>query len=309
MLLAERHGKTITDLQISKIDDTFGPYPPFYGLEKLHLANLNPHDSHESLSLILVKNHSSLKHLKLGCERILARFCLLGINPIEEGDQHDFTDIMLDEFAGAFEIIECQRYSRPLQLHTLHLIGLDFGKLTVDSEAPLLELSGLSRLNALTLESCFIEGATFSLLSPQTAIGSTWTPRLQSFSLRYEKSNATFQHHLRAFLGRFTGLVHLSVLLEGSGGYMDLDCFIENHGKTLETLVWDQRSEPRMSVGQSTIIFDDDFDLFSYTSMIAQGCPGLRELGLSVVAGGYSLTYEVSHCSCLPLLNGQYTYS
>ena len=248
----------------------------------------------------IVENHSSLRHLKLGCEGLIS-------DPPDR--EYHFTDDMLGEFERAIELFEPQRYSTLLQLQTLHLIGFDFRKLTADAEAPFLGLSALSRINALILESCFVEGATFSLLSPQTAIGSTWTPKLQSFSLRYEKSDATFQQQVTAFLGSFTGLVHLSVLLEGSGGYVNPDCFIKNHGKTLETLVWDQRSKPRTSVRESTNILNDDVRLFRCTELIAQGCPSLRELGLSLAPCGNSLTYQVSTCSCHLFLNGQYTYS
>ena len=247
----------------------------------------------------MVGNHSSLKHLKLGCEELI-------IGPSER--EHGFTEKMLGDFERAVEEFGRQRYSTLRQLRTLHLVGFDFKKLTADSEAPFLGLSGLSRINALTLESCFAEGATFSLLSPQTAIGSTWTPRLQSFSLRHETSDAAFQHQVMAFLGSFTGLVHLSVLLEGSGGYMNPDCFTKTHGKTLKTLIWDQRSEPRTSVKRSTNILDHDFDL-PCTELIAQGCPGLRELGLSLLPCGNSLSYQVSPYSCHPFLNYQYTYS
>ena len=256
----------------------------------------------------MVNNNSSLKHLKLGCERFIARPCLLGGDPLAEEELYNFTDDMLGDFESALKDIGCKRYSTLLQLQTLHLIGFDFRKLTTESEAPFLELSGLSRLNALTLESCFIEGATLSLLSPQTAIRSTWTPRLQSFSLRYEKSDATFQHQVRAFLGSFTGLVHLSVLLQGSGGYMKPDCFIENHGKTLKTLVWDLRSRPRTSIPQSTNILDDSPSHNPCTHAIAAGCPGLQELGLSLVAYNDELPYRVSHHTYHPSSNGHDTY-
>ena len=299
---------TIKDLIISNFShetDTEGH--PFYGLEKLHAADMDPSFETDFLSEIIINNHSSLKHLKLGCERFIARPCLLGRSPLAEEKLYGFTDDMLGEFESALKGIGRKRSSTLLQLQTLHLIGLNFRKLTTESEAPFIELSGLSRLNALTLESCFIEGATLSLLFPQTAIGSTWTPRLQSFSLRYEKSDTTFQHQVRAFLGSFTGLVHLPVLLEGSGGYMKPDCFIENHGKTLKTLVWDLRSGPRTSIGRSTDILDDSPSHNPCTQAIATGCPGLQELGLSLVACGDELPYRVSRHSYHPSLNGHDT--
>ena len=300
-LLGQRHGATIKDLQISNFsEETRILSFPFYGLEKLHAADMDPQNGFAFLCRMMVENHSSLRHLKLGCEGLIS-------SPPER--EYRFTDDMLGDFERAIELFGPQRYSTLLQLQTLHLIGFDFRKLTADSEAPFLGLSGLSRINALTLESCFVEGATFSLLSPQTAIGSTWTPKLQSFSLRHEKTDATFQQQVMAFLGSFTGLVHLSVLLEGSGEYLNPDCFIKNHGKTLKTLVWDQRSKPRTSVRTSTTILNDDVDLPPYTELIAQGCPSLRELGLSLEPCGLSLTYQVSTYSCHLFLKGQYTYS
>ena len=291
------------------------PDLPICELEKLHATDMDPDRSPDLVSEILVSNHSSLKHLKLGCEKFIARPCLLGGSPLAEESLYDFTDStledwkdILEEFKDTLALNKGKGHNTLLRLQTLHLIGFDFGKLTADSEASFLELSGLSRLNALTLESCFIKGSTFSLLSPQTSSGSSWTPRLQSFSLRYEKSDATFQHHLRAFFGSFTGLVHLSVLLEGSDGYLKPDCFIENHGKTLKTLVWDLRSEPRTSIQQSTNSFDDSPSQSLYTQAIATGCPGLRELGLSLVTCDNGLPYRVSRYPYHPSLNGHDTY-
>ena len=308
-LLAQRHGMTIKDLHISKLsleNDTQDL--PFYGLEKLHVADMDPHCSSQIVPKIMISSHSSLKHLKLGCERFIANPCLLGGNPLAEQELYDFTDDMLGHFEGALRCTGRSRSSMLLQLETLHLIGLDFRKLTADSEAPFLELSELSRLKVLTLESCFIEGATLSLLSPQTALGLTWTPRLQSFSLRYEKSDAAFQHQVRAFLRSFTGLVHLSVLLEGSGGSIDPDCFIKNHGRTLKTLVWDQRSKPRTLVGQPTSI-PLDSSVRCCAGAIARGCPGLRELGLSLrYASGLPYEHWVSRYSYHPSLDDQDTY-
>ena len=283
--------------------------PPIYGLEKLHATDMNPTYSPPIVSDILVSSHSSLKHLKLGCEKFIARPCLLGGNPLAEESLYGFTNDVLRDFENALEENERQRDNTLLQLQTLHLIGFDFRKLTADSETSFLELSGLSRLNALTLESCFIEGSSFSLLSPQTTPGSIWTPRLQSFSLRYEKSDVTFQHHLRAFFGSVTGLVHLSVLLEGSDGYVKPDCFIENHGKTLKTLVWDLRSEPRTSIQQSTNILDNFPSSSLCTQAIATGCPSLREVGLSLVACDDELPYMVSRHSYHTSLNGHQTYT
>lgn len=298
---------TIKDLHISKFSSATDTRDlPFYGLEKLHVADMEPSYSVHFVPRIMISSHSSLKHLKLGCERFIARPCLLGGNPLAEEELYDFTDEMLGDFKRALKCTGRQRSGMLLQLETVHLIGFDFRKLTTDSEAPFLELSELSRLEVLTLESCFIEGATLSLLSPQTALGLTWTPRLQSFHLRYEKSDAMFQHQVRAFLGSFTGLVHLSVLLEGSGGYIDPDCFIENHGRTLKTLVWDQRSKPRTLVGQSTSIpLDHSFRYCIYA--IARGCPGLRELGLSLPYAIGS-TFRVSRYSYHPSLDDQDTY-
>ena len=311
-VLAQRYGLTIRDFQISNFTGEIEPLTdtlnsPIYGLEKLHATDMDPKCSPPIVSQIFLSSNSSLKHLKLGCEKFIARPCLLGGSPLAEENLYEFTDDVLGEFENALIGNERQRDNRHLQLQTLHLIGFDFRKLTADSEASFLELSGLSRLNALTLESCFIQGSPFSLLSPQTTPGSIWIPRLQSFSLRYEKSDATFQHQVRAFLGSFTGLVHLSVLLEGSGGYMKPDCFIENHGKTLKTLVWDLRSEPRTSIRQSTNI-PDDSPYNPCTYAIAAGCPGLWELGLSLVAYDDELPYRVSRHSYHPSLNGHQTY-
>ena len=53
---------------------------------------------------------------------------------------------------------------------------------------------------------------------------------------------------------------------------------LEKHGKSLQTLVWDDRRRPRKDTNEDTSLFLRGNNL----NLIAQKCPNLRALGLSM---------------------------
>lgn len=186
-----------------------------------------------------------------------------------------------------------------LELQSLHLIGFDPSLLL---ETQILPLLNLNNLQSLSLESCDEWGDIPTLPSTTTSSNITWIPRLQNFRVRREASNAMFQEHLKAFLSSFRGLVNLSILLNGPGPMLEPACFIKNHGSSLETLVWDQRSGPRREFGITITHFNIECTHRSL-SEISHGCPNLRELGIACFAKEHDYPYTVGYLTVsFPLL-------
>ena len=137
-LLAQNHGVAVKDLQISNFSEE-DPLPdlPIYGLEKLHAADMDPNYGYEFVSRVMVKNHLSLKHLKLGCEEFIALPYLLEGTPLTEEELWVFTRCILSDIEKKVAILgthglerrSTQRKSNGLlNLQTLHLTGFDFQK-------------------------------------------------------------------------------------------------------------------------------------------------------------------------------------
>ncbi|KAL9035690.1 MAG: hypothetical protein Q9180_004727 [Flavoplaca navasiana] len=168
----------------------------------------------------------------------------------------------------------------PLSLGTLHLIGFDFSKII----GPSISILELQSLSMLTLETCPGLERAFDILAReknQSDVPLRSRLQLRSFSLRHEGSNPAFKIRLLGFLCAIRGLTHLSILLEDStrSHPHDLNLMLAVHGQSLRSLVWDERSGRR--------------DLFVpsegthapghlWLRTIAQGCPKLVELGISM---------------------------
>lgn len=179
-----------------------------------------------------------------------------------------------------------------LTLESLHLVGIDCGY-TPEMGAP--TMLDIDNLTSLCLESCFNLGQSFPALSLRNPDAPSLLPQLRSFRLRQEGSDASFQDGLKTFLLASKGLVHLAILLEGSGPFFPPDCFVGNHGSTLRTLVWDQRQGPRAKLDASTNTATPAM-MSRFLDKIVKKCPNLRELGLAV----NSLTNEEHAVSQLP---------
>ncbi len=170
-----------------------------------------------------------------------------------------------------------------LTVESLHLVGIDC------SYSPPIGVSSIVNIDELTslcLESCSNLGGSFPALSlGRTPDALLLFHQLRSFKLRQEDVDVAFQDSLKAFLCTSKGLVHLAVLLEGSGPLLPPECCLINHGSTLRTLVWDQRRKPRNKLDKSTNTATPSMMFTSLRCICAQ-CPNLRELGLTMNAFG-----------------------
>lgn len=62
---------------------------------------------------------------------------------------------------------------------------------------------------------------------------------IEAFLSKTRVMHRYFPNTASRVLQRVRGLQHLHILLEGTGSFLDPDCFINNHGKTLRILVWE----------------------------------------------------------------------
>lgn len=163
-----------------------------------------------------------------------------------------------------------------LSLEELRLCGLDLGILAL---SPIATRVDFTNLTTLRLESCLDLDDTLRRLieSGGLSFGAKCVPRLKSFLLRQERCSPLFRKRLGTFLCSFSGLQHLHVLLEGSATWRVLGPILILHGKSLQTLVWDQRSGPRIAPGASLSVYAKGFECLETISNL---CPNLIGLGV-----------------------------
>lgn len=263
--------------------------PTVLQLSNLHLSDINIDHGEDTVSRIVTQSHRSLRHLKLGYEEQIALAYDLNGSYDDKGLGRDIATHRLctklrenililgpgSKLAG--KVL--------LSLQSLHLIGFDYKDICVHEDVRLFHLE---KLQSLSLESCRIGG--FSELFN----GVSEPPlnlRLKSFLLRHEDSDDLFLSGLNSFIRAFAGLEHLSLLLEGPGRLLSTEYLIKNHGATLKTLVFDQRTGPRDEWETDTQT--DMSGMLKFIEAIAEGCSGLIELGLCLPTDADGYRYQV----------------
>ena len=284
-LISRRHGTGLRDLQFHAALKSRLPKPNLSNLTTLQNSDIDPGYAGLLIPELIVENRGTLRQLKLGFERFAARNVKDYITRHRRAmllAQEDF----YDDTIRTFQELELQdndgkEHEAWLCLESLHLVCFDFSKKS-------LAIFDFKKLKSLRLESCLKQTALRPLMFKDDNNNiTTALPALKSFHLRYEKSNVAFLLDLRTFLQSISGLVHLSLLLEGPDPLQSLDDLLKNHGLTLETLVWDQRSGPRYSTSQPTDLWHPRHPGF-YNREIASICPNLKELGIiSEFSKGY----------------------
>ena len=285
VLLSSRHDSSLRDLQVH---NAALRTCDLSNLITLHYKDLNPFRlSFHVPELLVVKNRNTLRHLKLGFEMYLTS----KDSPLSNREQEIILEAQIHFYNEAKYSLQYSGIQEELGawlcLETLHLICFD----VTESSLPNFDFTNLK---SLRIESCTKQPGLISLLGGLSSKNnSTWVPKLTSFQLRHEGSTTDFQARLKAFLLSFTGLIHLSLLLEGPDPVPSIAPFLRNHGKTLQTLVWDQRFEPRHLALRPTDVFQDGCS-WGLASEIVSWCPNLRELGFTLKVTHDNLSYKVS---------------
>lgn len=272
MILNELHLKGVAvrrDNQWELCDKTF-----FTALVRLVLCDIDPWDACYWIVHLLLRNRSKLRELQIGYERELADDFARAIRRskvLVSGINNDF-----DSFLPSFK--EDYKNKTALNLDTLRLINYDISDLQFHGP----RLFDIFQLQTLCIESCDVGSAFYNAAVGLTKLKSGSALRLKTFRLRHEDPDDLIDQDLNAFLSSFSGLVHLSILLERSDLWFSVDSIIRHHGKTLETLVFDQRKGPQLSPDFDTHMIPIPYLDNPHLTDICDGCPNLRELGISV---------------------------
>ena len=236
------------------------------GLRCLSITDLNIDQKCEWPSRLIMHNRNTLKHLRLGISSTIAR-C-----PIHDRWKHRLPTSFAETTNGSSPA--SQSATEILSLEKLVLIGLNLEDIIGGALNFKIDFKVLT---GLKMESCSNLNEAFTALIGKD--NSTLSElKLTSFSLRHEEGDPAFAQNLTLFLTSFTGLKHLSLLIEGQTQAMSKGPILEMHGKTLRILVWDERSGPRKMTKSDTALFLSKNGL----SVIWQTCPNLYALGLCV---------------------------
>ena len=226
-----------------------------------------------------IRNLSSLRHVVLGSESLVARpYALDGRVDADENRRGQLTVFFAGYMNATAQVLSGTSTS-VVRLESLSLIGLDLLAFVKGSIEPVFDFNSLS---VLILESCAGLEAAFALLMG----GGAGTGRrkaksglrLHSFTIRHEGTTGEFSPELETFLLSLKPLARLHVLLEGDYiDTIDLEKVLQVHGKSLHSLIWEERSGPRIALGEETTYMPEDHEILK---LVAKHCPGLKALGI-----------------------------
>ncbi|KAL8789070.1 MAG: hypothetical protein Q9213_001333 [Squamulea squamosa] len=186
------------------------------------------------------------------------------------------TDIVMEAIASKF--MEPEVTPRESNVDRLELIGLDVTKFQRDS----FSLFDWRNIVSLSFESCWGLEQFFAILAPSTDSRGSFVKldvRLRSFRVRVENSSHGFRNQLCDFLMTLPGLSNLAVLLEYNSSLRRTSKFkkvLSTHGKTLKSLVWDERKRTRNSFSGQDGRFPCSEQILDITDL----CKELVELGV-----------------------------
>ena len=218
---------------------------------------------------MIAKNANTLHHLSLGFTTGMAQLFAHGRNPpynllsraFAAGVKGTLSDSDLEPLV-------------PLSLESLSLVGLDLGCVIRGEMALDIDFRNITELR---LGSCYGLSQAFSLFLGQTDSSKLALGALQDLFVRLEDPDPNFSADLEKFLTSVRGLTHLQVLMEKVAAVQNLEPILRIHGKTLSTLVWDERSGPRKRLDVPTSQYSANF---GYLEVISRNCPSLMLLGI-----------------------------
>ncbi len=282
-LLFRLHGAALRTLRLNRQADTWdelGPIPD--RLHKLRLGSLRSRWGRYESNLdrywqttLVARNCNTLRHLELGFETDAAEDFFGG--PIFDDEWTGPEQTMI---FGRMLKEECDYPNASMSLHSLKLINCDVDVLLNKKQWQSMDLRNLTKL---VLEDCY--GQEVFPSSSHTSKKPEVThclPNLTTFTYRQKNLDRYERKQLKDFLCSLPrGLSDLSVLLDGTKKSVTLEPILRVHGKTLRTLVWDERSCRRTTLNHSGATYPSK-DGVGHLSTISKACHGLIELGLTI---------------------------
>ena len=218
---------------------------------------------------MLVTNAESLHDLHLGfTNRVTQDYTL------ERRPQYDEMSALL---ASDLAKIVSERGPDPpihLSLKSLSLCGIDFGSVVRKEISLDIDFNNLTMLR---LESCAGLSQAFQLLTGQVDSSKLALSALQDLFVRLEEPGLNFSASLETFLTSIRKLSYLQVLIDRASAFQNLRPILKVHGKSLHTLVWDERRGPRTQLGVSTSLLSSKL---GNLKVISQYCRYLQILGI-----------------------------
>ena len=291
-LLLEYHDAGLSSLKLRQcIGGDLDADIPVEGLYSLRTGSMMALEDNSWPGRMVVSNQQTLRDLELGAEYHVIeayndKIILDDLQPVQE-----ITSSFIDGLTLASRRPQRGTATFLPQLESLRLCGINLTGLMLRGVG----FINVENITTLVLESCINFASAVSVMNSarNTTKSSSvlGLQRLSSLVLRYERTTQAFRGELETFLVSLPPLKNLSVLLEGSDDPMALHTILDLHGKTLRTLLWDERPERRnLFVGRHVT---------SNLKVICQCCPELIELGLSInwsfFTANKSLRLQVCH--------------
>ena len=208
------------------------------GIHRLSVEGMDPDPNDcKWAGRMIVENAETLDVLDLGFTTRIAHDFALNRRP-----PHDLMTILL-----AIAVTEALHKSNQellltLSLRKLHLCGLDLGSFIRGEMALDIEFNNIVELR---LESCPGLSQAFPLLTGQGNPSKATLGALRDLFVRFEDRDQNLPTSFENFLTSLPGLNHLQVLIDNCFTVQKLEPILQVHGKTLTTLIWDERSGPR----------------------------------------------------------------
>ncbi len=244
------------------------------GLYDLSIQSMDPERGGcQWAALLMSINAETLNHLSLGFTTRIAHDFALRRRP------------RYDEMSTSFAAGVKERLSKlnmdpliKLSLETLCLCGFDVGGVIRGEMALHIDFNNIIELR---LESCGsgLSQALF-LLTGQGDTSQLALRALEDLFIRTEEPDQNFSGTLERFLTSIRALTHLQILVDQTTAFQDLEPILKVHGKTLKTLVWDERTGPRTQLSTSTSLLPTRLSRLGNLRIISQNCASLTTLGI-----------------------------
>ena len=255
------------------------------GIRELTVESMNRYiGSCRWAARMIIENAKTLNHLDLGFATSIAHLIACNRRPRYDKMSRSFAVELKKTLSdcGLEPLIH-------LSLETLNLCGLDIGEIRRGNMA--LDID-FDKITDLRLESCPGLSRAFSLLMGQEGSSKPTLGALQCLFVRVEDPESDFSTSLESFLTSLGGLNTLKVLIDNASAAQNLESILEVHGKTLNTLVWDERFGPRQSLDDSrSMAWANCKNLRT----ICLNCPSLEILGISLDWKAICSPHEVFH--------------
>ncbi|MCJ1266130.1 mitochondrial splicing system protein [Lobaria immixta] len=247
-------------------------------LEELRFGSLELNQI-DWMADLVATNSTTLQHLEMGAESTV-RDCRRNDSFTKDNNSNvQLTQQFRQELDKYLVTSDGFSWS-VLSVRSLTLVGLSLLALD-DSQGR--SIIDWTTLRDLALKSCSQLDRTLALLqSAMVRLDGSWEGvNLESFDLRSDNraNPALVADALKDFLTSFSGLVHLSLLIEDPViSASMLTAILKSQGSTLRRLIWDVRMQERTS-------FMTDLSRANsknkHLVFISKQCPLLEELGLS----------------------------